>query len=149
MSGPDLGDASAATIAAAVRAGKVSAAEIAEATLIRIEAGNPGLNCFTEVTAERALAAARAVDARRVGGTDLGPLAGATFAVKTLFDLQGVVTVAGSKIDAERPPAAGDATIVQRLVSAGAIPLGALNMDEYAYGFTTENSRAPARLSRP
>jgi Asp-tRNA(Asn)/Glu-tRNA(Gln) amidotransferase A subunit family amidase len=140
VSGADLGDASAATIAAAVRAGEVSAAEIVEAALSRIEVCNPALNCFTEVTAERALAEARAVDTRRAGGADPGPLAGAPFAVKNLFDLKGVVTVAGSKIDAERPPAAVDATIVDRLGAAGAVAVGALNMDEYAYGFTTENS---------
>jgi AtzE family amidohydrolase len=140
VSGADLGGASAATIAAAVRAGRVSAVAVVEAALSRIESRNPGLNCFTEVTAERALAEARAVDARRAGGADPGPLAGVPFAVKNLFDLKGVVTVAGSKIDAERPPAAADATIVDRLVAAGAVAVGALNMDEYAYGFTTENS---------
>ncbi len=140
MSGADLGGASAATIAAAVRAGKVSAVAVVEAALSRIESRNPALNCFTEVTAERALAEARAVDARRAGGADPGPLAGVPFAVKNLFDLKGVVTVAGSKIDAECPPAIADATIVDRLVAAGAVAVGALNMDEYAYGFTTENS---------
>ena len=59
---------------------------------------------------------------------------------RTCSTCAGVVTLAGSKIDAERPPAAADARIVQRLVAAGAVPVGALNMDEYAYGFTTENT---------
>jgi 1-carboxybiuret hydrolase len=127
-------------VAAAVRAGKTTAVAVTEAALARIAARNPRLNCFTAITAERALAAARAVDAKREGGGDPGPLAGVPFAVKNLFDLKGVVTLAGSRIDAERPPAAADATIVQRLVAAGAVPVGALNMDEYAYGFTTENS---------
>ena len=140
MTGTDLGSASAAMIAAAVRAGKVTAVAVAEAALSRIEARNPALNCFTEVTAGRALAEARAVDARRAAGADPGLLAGVPFAVKNLFDVKGVVTVAGSKIDAERPPAAADATVVARLVAAGAVAVGALNMDEYAYGFTTENS---------
>jgi AtzE family amidohydrolase len=62
------------------------------------------------------------------------------FASKNLFDLEGLTTLAGSKINAERPPAVRDATLVARLKQAGAISLGALNMDEYAYGFTTENT---------
>jgi AtzE family amidohydrolase len=140
VSSAELSRATAAKIAAAVRAGDVTAVEIVEATLMRIEARDPGLNCFTSVTTERALAEARAVDARHAGGADPGPLAGVPFAVKNLFDLKGVVTLAGSKIDAEGPPAPADAGIVGRLIAAGAIPVGALNMDEYAYGFTTENS---------
>ena len=140
MSETHSGRAGAAEIAAAVRCGDVTAISVVEATLARIARLNPRFNCFTAVTGERAFAEACAVDARRAGGGEPGPLAGVPFAVKNLFDLKGVVTIAGSKIDAERPPAAADATIVQRLIAAGAVPVGALNMDEYAYGFTTENS---------
>jgi amidase/aspartyl-tRNA(Asn)/glutamyl-tRNA(Gln) amidotransferase subunit A len=140
MSGDHLARANAATIVTAMRAGAITAVAVTEAALARIEQCNPSLNCFTTITAERALATARAVDARRVAGVELGPLAGVPFAVKNLFDLQGIVTIAGSVIDAEHPPAVADATVVARLVSAGAVPVGALNMDEYAYGFTTENS---------
>ena len=136
MIGPD---ATALEIAAAVRAGNASAVEIAEGALARIAALDPKLNAFTKVTAERAMAEARAVDARRAKGEPLGPLAGVPVAVKNLFDINGVTTIAGSRIDAENPPAAGDATAVRRLGAAGAVLLGALNMDEYAYGFTTEN----------
>jgi 1-carboxybiuret hydrolase len=128
------------TAAAAVRSGTVSAVEIAEAVLAHIEARNPALNAFTAVTAERAITEARAVDRRRAQGENLGPLAGAPFAVKNLFDIKGLTTLAGSKIDAERPPAAADAFILRKLSEAGAILVGALNMDEYAYGFTTENT---------
>jgi AtzE family amidohydrolase len=67
-------------------------------------------------------------------------MCGVPFAVKNLFDIAGVTTKAGSKIHAGHPPAARDAAAVERLKGAGAIALGALNMDEYAYGFTTENS---------
>ncbi len=140
MSGEDFATANAAAITAAVHDGDVTAVEIAEATLARIAARNPQLNAFTAVTAERALDEARAVDARRARGGDPGPLAGVPFAVKNLFDLAGIVTLAGSVIDAERAPAAADATVVARLIAAGAVPVGALNMDEYAYGFTTENT---------
>ena len=126
--------------AAAVRSGAASAVEIAEAALAHIAARNPVLNAVTAVTAERALAEARAIDRRRALSEALGPLAGAPFAVKNLFDIAGLVTLAGSKIDAERAPAAGDAFILKKLTAAGAVLVGALNMDEYAYGFTTENS---------
>ena len=132
--------ASALEIAAAVRAGRVSAVEVAEQALARIAAFNPRLNAFTTVTAERAIAEARAVDAARRRGDALGTLAGVPVAVKNLFDISGITTIAGSKIDAENPPAASDATAVRRLREAGAVLVGALNMDEYAYGFTTENA---------
>ena len=140
MSAAEISRGGACEIAAAVRAGEISAVAVTEAVLARIVERNPALNCFTAVTADRALAEARTVDQRRAGGGDPGPLAGVPFAVKNLYDLQGVVTVAGSRIDAERPPAMADATVVRRLVAAGAVPVGAANMDEYAYGFTTENS---------
>ena len=79
------------------------------------------------------------MDRRRATGDSLGPLAGVPFAVKNLFDIAGTVTVAGSKINQDNPPAAADATAVARLKAAGAILVGALNMDEYAYGFVTVN----------
>ncbi len=126
--------------AEAVRTGAASAVEIAQAALAHIAARNPALNAFTAVTAERALTEARAIDRRRAQGEALGPLAGAPFAVKNLFDIEGITTLAGSKIDAERPPAAADAFILKKLSEAGAVLVGALNMDEYAYGFTTENT---------
>ena len=74
-------------------------------------------------------------------------------AVKTLFDVAGLPTLAGSKINRERPPARRDATLIERLEAAGAVLLGALNMGEYAYDFTGENahqgpSRNPHDLSR-
>lgn len=146
MSAAALAAADALTIAAAVRAGEASALDIAEAALARIATGNRALNSFTAVTTERALAAARAVDQRRARGEDPGALAGVPFAVKNLFDIAGLTTIAGSKIDAERPPAKSDAIVVRRLGGAGAVLVGALNMDEYAYGFTTENAHyGPAR----
>jgi len=141
-----VNETDALSIAAAVRGGALSAVEVAEAALARIAARDPALNSFTAVTEARALADARAVDASFARGDDPGPLAGAPFAVKNLFDVEGLVTIAGSKIDRERPPATADATIVRRLKRAGAILVGALNMDEYAYGFTTENTHyGPAR----
>lgn len=69
-----------------------------------------------------------------------GPLAGMPFAAKNLFDITGIPTLAGSKIRCDAPPPAHDATAVARLEAAGAVCVGALNMDEFAYGFTTENT---------
>jgi 1-carboxybiuret hydrolase len=135
----DLGS-DALGIAAAVRGGRLSAVEVTTAALARIASRDPAFNSFTAVTEARALADAGAVDAALARGEDPGPLAGAPFAVKNLFDVEGLVTIAGSKIDRERPPATADATVVRRLTGAGAILVGALNMDEYAYGFTTENT---------
>jgi 1-carboxybiuret hydrolase len=127
-------------IAAGVRSGATSALDVTRAALARIEDANPALNAFTTVTAERALAVAGAVDAKRAAGMDPGPLAGVSFAVKNLFDLEGLPTIAGSRIDAVRVPAKRDAVLVQKLIEAGAVPVGALNMDEYAFGFSTENT---------
>ena len=132
-------DGSAEGIAAAVRAGDTTARAIIEATLSRIAVRNGKLGAFTDVTPERALAAAERIDAARARGDALGPLAGAPFSVKNLFDVQGLSTRAGSKINRERPPAGDDATLVKKLEAAGAILVGALNMGEYAYDFTGEN----------
>ncbi|MEH1767142.1 MAG: AtzE family amidohydrolase [Nostoc sp.] len=130
----------AVSIAAAVREGKVSAVEVTQAALARIAAGDNQLNCFTAVTAETALTDAARIDREIAQGNHPGILAGVPFAVKNLFDIAGLTTLAGSKINAENPAASLDATAVAKLKQAGAILIGALNMDEYAYGFVTENS---------
>jgi AtzE family amidohydrolase len=130
----------------AVRAGRVSARAVTEAALGRIAARGREVNAFTTVLAEQARAHADRVDAAIAGGRDPGPLAGLPFAVKDLFDVAGITTLAGSRINRERPPAARDAFAVAALRRAGAVLVGALIMDEYAYGFTTENSHyGPAR----
>jgi aspartyl-tRNA(Asn)/glutamyl-tRNA(Gln) amidotransferase subunit A len=144
---------SAASIAAAVTAGRVSATHIVEATLARIRERDPLLNSFTAVTEHRALARARAIDAARAKGERLPALAGVPFAVKNLFDIAGLSTLAGSKINRDLPPATRDAALIERLEAAGAILVGALNMGEYAYDFTGENihdgpSRNPHDLDR-
>ena len=137
---------SALAIAAAIANGESSAREVVTATLKRIDALNPKLGAFTDVTPERALAKADAVDSARAKGEALGPLAGAPFSVKNLFDVKGLPTRAGSKINRTRAPAAVDATLVEKLEAAGAILVGALNMGEYAYDFTGENAHdGPSR----
>ena len=129
----------AAEIAERVRAGNLTARAVVDRTLERIAAQNPQLNAFTLVTAERARQKATLVDQLVATGHDPGPLAGVPFAVKNLFDIQGEVTLAGSKINRDLPPAQQDAILIQRLSAAGAVLVGALNMGEYAYDFTGEN----------
>jgi aspartyl-tRNA(Asn)/glutamyl-tRNA(Gln) amidotransferase subunit A len=126
-------------IAAAIRAGTVTARQVAEQHLAAIGAHNGVLKAYTDVTSDRALRAADAIDARRAKAEALPPLAGVPFAVKNLFDVAGLPTRAGSKINRDNAPAVRDATAVQRMEAAGAILLGALNMGEYAYDFTGRN----------
>lgn len=133
-------EADAIAVAAAVHQGEVSAVEVVTAALKRIEARNEELNCFTAVMADKALADATEIDLCIASGKNPGPLAGVPFAVKNLFDVAGLTTLAGSKINAQNPPATQDATAIARLKQAGAVLVGTLNMDEYAYGFVTINS---------
>ena len=131
---------SAIEIAARVRKGKVTARKVIEQTLADIHARNPLSNSFTLVTSERALKEADAIDALKAQGKKLPPLAGVPFAVKNLFDIENEITVAGSIVNRMNRPAMQDATLIKQLPASGAVLVGALNMDEYAYGFTTENT---------
>ena len=125
---------------AAIRARRVSARSVTEAALAQVATRGAAINAFTTVLAEQARGDADRVDAALAAGGDPGPLAGLPFAVKNLFDVAGITTLAGSKINRDRPPAARDAHAVAALRGAGAVLVGALNMDEYAYGFTGENA---------
>lgn len=129
----------AAGIASAVAGGKMSALDATEAALARIKQHDTILNSFTDVTADRARARARAVDADIAARKTVGPLAGVPFAVKNLFDVAGLPTRAGSKINRDLAPAKRDAALIERMEAAGAVLVGALNMGEYAYDFTGEN----------
>ena len=120
--------------------GRRSAVEVLEAALARIATSDDAVNAFTNVSLKRAKQDAANIDARRARGEVLPPLAGLPFAVKNLYDIEGEVTLAGSKINKTNPPATQDAFLVKQLKAAGAVLVGSLNMDEYAYGFTTENT---------
>src|ERR1700761_6409066 len=133
------GELTALDIARAVKDGKFSALSSIEAALARIARRDTVLNSFTDVTAERARVRARAIDDAIASGKTPGPLAGVPFAVKNLFDVKGLPTRAGSRINRDRAAAARDATLIERLEAAGAVLVGALNMGEYAYDFTGEN----------
>lgn len=133
-------DLDASWIAKRVRQGRLNATAATRAWLDSVATNNGVLNCFTALLSERALVTAEAIDEAVARGCDPGPLAGVPFAVKSLFDVAGLVTVSGSKIHRNRPPATRDAYVVRRLIQAGAIPVGLTNMDEYAYGFVTENA---------
>ncbi len=129
----------AAKTASAVSAGEVKAVEIAYSALQTIEQLNTKVNAFTDVVSERALTEARAVDDAIEAGEHL-PLAGVPYAVKNLYDIEGLTTRAGAKITRENPPAKADSALVRHLKDAGAVLLGATHMGEYAYDFTGENA---------
>ncbi|MQS14118.1 Asp-tRNA(Asn)/Glu-tRNA(Gln) amidotransferase subunit GatA [Streptomyces kaniharaensis] len=129
----------AAQTASAIAKGEVSAVEVAQAHLDRIEAVDKKVNAFLHVDTEGALNAARAVDEKRAKGEELGPLAGVPLALKDVFTTKGVPTTCGSKIlEGWIPPY--DATLTARLKDAGVVILGKTNMDEFAMGSSTENS---------
>lgn len=130
-----------------------SATELAQQTLAKIEQRNPQLNAFTDVTRDRLLAEAASVDQLIASGSPLPSLAGVPYAVKNLFDIKGVTTLSGAELFAGQPAASQDAFAITQLQKAGGMLSGALNMDAYAYGFTTENSyygatKNPHDLSR-
>ena len=133
--------------------GEFSAQELAHLTLAKIAQSNPEINAFTEVTSARLLQEAAAIDQKRSRGETLPPLAGVPYAVKNLFDIKDVTTLAGAELFSTQPAAHYDAFAIKQLSAAGAMLSGALNMDAYAYGFTTENShygatRNPHDLTR-
>ena len=135
-----IAEDSAVAIAQRVRSGTLRAIELVEHVLSDIQARNTSSGCFTKVLAAEARATARAIDRQVAVGIDPGPLAGVPFGAKDLFDIAGLPTTAGAKMRLNASPAKCDAEVVLRFKRAGAILVGTLNMDEYAYGFATMNA---------
>lgn len=130
---------SAQEIAAGVQKGDFSASEIAAATFDAIDQRDPTIQAFLEVSYDLARAVAAQTDARRARGEDLGPLAGVPVALKDNMQLVGTHTTCASHM-LEGYESVYTATCVQRLLDAGATPVGKTNMDEFAFGSSTESS---------
>jgi aspartyl-tRNA(Asn)/glutamyl-tRNA(Gln) amidotransferase subunit A len=136
-----------------VRDGDMSARELVEASLARVDAQQDALNTFSYVDRDGALAAADAVDRARRDGAPLGPLAGVPFGVKDLEDCAGMPTTRGSRWYAGGPPAERDDIHVERFRAAGAIPIGKTTAPEFgAFGYTASPllgvTRNPWNLER-
>ena len=141
MQEQDFAMMDAAAIQAGLAAGEFSARELAQNALERIAEKDAKVHAFLEVTDELALAAADALDARIAAGEFIqaGVLAGVPVAFKDNMNLVGTHTTCSSRM-LENYVSPYTATCVQRILDAGAIPLGKLNMDEFAFGSSTETS---------
>lgn len=133
MTADTLCSAPLSTISDLICRREVSPVAVTEAVIDRIHRLDPQLNAFITVTADTALQSAEAAEREIAGGHYQGPLHGVPVSLKDLLDTQGVKTTAGSRIMADRVPTS-DATIVEKLRSAGAVIVGKTNMLEFAYG---------------
>ena len=135
----NLDELTAAEVATGVHAGDLTATEVARAALDAVESRDPEVQAFLEVSADLALAAAARTDERIAAGEEVGPLAGVPVAFKDNMHLIGTHTTCASKM-LENYESVFTATCVQRLLDAGATPVGKTNMDEFAFGSSTESS---------
>lgn len=127
-----------ADTAAMLRAKKISAVEVTQAYLDRIDAHDGRLRAYITVMREQALAQAREAERDIQAGRYIGPLHGIPVAVKDIIYTRGVLTSAGSKVLSDHLPS-DDSTIIERLRSAGAVLLGKLNLSEFAIGGTIDH----------
>ena len=136
-----FGELSVAQIQSGLSAKEFSAEEVAEASLSRIASADKAVHAFLETTEEAALAAAARVDAAIAAGdiSQAGPLAGVPVAFKDNMNLEGTHTTCSSHM-LENYVSPYTATCVSKIIEAGGIPLGKLNMDEFAFGSSTETS---------
>ncbi|MDY2777389.1 MAG: Asp-tRNA(Asn)/Glu-tRNA(Gln) amidotransferase subunit GatA [Collinsella sp.] len=130
---------SAAQIAAGVAAGSFSAREVARAALDAVGRRDGSVGAFLQVSADLAFEAADRLDAMRAAGEELPPLAGVPLAIKDNMNLVGTRTTCASRMLADYE-SVYTATCVQRMLDAGCLPIGKANMDEFAFGSSTESS---------
>ena len=136
----DFRTTSLAELTRSVREKRISARELTEASLDRIQRLNPVYNAFVAVDAERALHAAAGIDERVVAGDDPGPLAGIPIGVKDLQNAIGFRTTYGSVLHADDPPAVFDDPFVARMRAAGCVVLGKTNTPEFGWMGNTTNA---------
>jgi len=140
----DLASLTLAEAAARIRAGTVTSVQLTEACLARIDIYNPKLDAFITVMKDQALAQAKVLDAEQKAGKFRGPLHGVPIALKDNIDTTTARTTGGSALFAERIPKE-DATIVTKLVAAGAVIIGKTNLQEFAMGGGETSYFGPAR----
>jgi amidase len=122
-----------------IRRGEVSATELVEAHLRRIEKVNPCLNAVSQVLEETARQSAARVDRERAQGNPLPALAGVPFSIKDSIDVEGTVSTAGTLGRISAAPSLRDATVVARLRAAGAIPIARTNLPDLLFAFESDN----------
>ena len=139
MTALDLSALSARQVRDGIARGDFSAREAADAAYARIDALDGEVHAFLQLMPELAYAAADRVDAARAAGDELPPLAGVPAGIKDNMNLLGTRTTCSSRM-LENYESVYDCTAVRRMLDAGALPIGKLNMDEFAFGSSTENS---------
>ncbi|HLA24193.1 MAG TPA: amidase [bacterium] len=139
MTADELVFAAAHELVSRVRSGELSAREITEVHLARIQHLQPRVNCFIEVLSDRAVEQARAIDDDAAARRPLGPLAGVPVGIKDIVDVAGATTTAGSHHRFHHK-ATSDAALTARLRAAGAVFIGKTSLHEFAYGVTNNNA---------
>ena len=134
----DLLFSSATAIAAAIRDKEISSLEVVDAHLSHIERANPGMNAIVRVLADEARAAAREADAAVARDDSLGPFHGVPMTVKDAWEVKGVPSTGGTLGRADYLPQQ-DATVIDRMRRAGAIPIGMTNLPELSFAFESDN----------
>jgi amidase len=122
-----------------IRTRRISALEVMQRHLERIESMRDSVNATVQILSENALATAHQIDARLGAGDDPGPLAGVPFSIKDSIDVCGTKCTAGTWGRRGAVPAERDAILVQRLKAAGAIPIAKTNLPDLLFSFETDN----------